>query len=487
MPFLDRLQRWAREHPDRLAVGVGGSRLSYAELVALATGMLPGTDCVTALCQLNSVELVAGFTAAVAGKRRCAVLNPQWPAAQRVAVQQRLAAADWSAEEPAIGGPDLGFLEDGPAASTFLVGLTSGTSAVPKGFSRSRGSWQVSFDRSIDYFGLAQDDVTLAPGPLSASLNLYALAECLYAGAPFVTLPAFDLAEVFRCISGYGVTRLVVAPAMLRMIAERGNLANTPHTAAPSAAAPQGAGIRSIISAGARLDAHTLAAARRWAPNATIFEYYGASELGFLAAARLDPGAPDQRTGTAVGPAFPGVQLSIRGSDGAELACSEPGTIHARSDLVSGGYLWGDDGLAFSREGDWCTVGDQGFLAPDGVLHMLGRRSDMMVTAGHNVYPHEVELALLDVPGVAAAVVAGLPDGARGHKIAAAVLPATAAGFGPTATTLRAEARVALPDYKRPGAYFALSELPLTPGGKVSRSLLADWISQKDPRVRRLS
>jgi acyl-CoA synthetase (AMP-forming)/AMP-acid ligase II len=117
------------------------------------------------------------------------VLDPKWPAGQRTAVRQRLASGN-------SGPGQTDALADGPADSSFLVGLTSGTSAVPKGFIRSRASWQASFERSIGYFGLTQGDVTLAPGPLSASLNLYALAECLYAGAPFFTLPAFDLAGV---------------------------------------------------------------------------------------------------------------------------------------------------------------------------------------------------------------------------------------------------------------------------------------------------
>jgi acyl-CoA synthetase (AMP-forming)/AMP-acid ligase II len=260
------------------------------------------------------------------------------------------------------------------------------------------------------------------------------------------------------------------------MIAERGTQASG-----------GGAGITSIISAGAKLDARTLAAARRWAPNTSIFEYYGASELGFLAATRLEPEDAGQLLHTAVGHAFPGVQLSIRSENGTELAAGMPGTIYARSDLVSDGYLWGDDGLAFSRDGEWCTVGDQGFREQGGVLHFLGRRSDMMVTAGHNVYPHEVELALQNVPGVGTSVVAGRPDGPRGHRIVAAIGPDSDAGTALTASMLRSAAVAVLPEYKRPAAYFALTELPMTAGGKISRALLADWIVREDPRVRRLS
>ncbi len=115
---------------------------------------------------------------------------------------------------------------------------------------------------------------------------------------------------------------------------------------------------------------------------------------------------------------------------------------------------------------------------------MLGRRSDMIITAGTNVYPHEVELALASVPGVAAAVAAGMPDDLRGQRVVAGVVPSHGAI---TATQLRAGHR------GRPGhatsarcEYFALTELPLTDRGKISRQLLLDWVDRNDPRIRRL-
>ena len=150
---------------------------------------------------------------------------------------------------------------------------------MPKAFTRSRRSWQESFEASIEFFGLTQDDKTLAPGPLAASLNLYALAECLYAGAEFHSLDHFDVGAAHAAVSHDGITRLVLVPTMLRLLSERG-----------LAGGVDASGIRSIICAGSKLDARTLEAARRWAPNATIFEYYGASELSFVSGAGLPPG-----------------------------------------------------------------------------------------------------------------------------------------------------------------------------------------------------
>ena len=473
MPFLDRLQRWADERPDDTAVVVAGQRLSWAALRDAAAELVPATPAVTVLAEHNSTRFAAAFAAAVAGGRRCAVLDPAWPQQLRDTLTARIAEADPAGGpggDPDDGGPG-NELSDGDPDTPFLIGLTSGTTAVPKAFTRSRRSWQLSFDSSVEFFGLRPGDRTLAPGPLAASLNLYALAECLYAGSEFHTLAQFDVGAAHAAVSHDGITRLVLVPTMLRLLSERG-----------LAGGVDASGVRSIICAGSKLDARTVEAARRWAPNATIFEYYGAAELSFVAGAGLRPGAAPAAGGTGIGRPFPGVELSILDVDGAPVPDGADGTVYVRSGMVSDGYLWGDDGEALQCVAGWYTVGDQGYLC-DGVLHLLGRRSDMILTAGTNVYPHEVELALASVPGVAAVVAAGMADELRGQRVVAAVLPAHG---GVTGTQLRTGVEDVLARNKRPLEYYLLAELPLTDRGKISRPLLLDWIARGDPRLRRL-
>jgi acyl-CoA synthetase (AMP-forming)/AMP-acid ligase II len=465
MPFLDKLQRWGDERPHDTAVVIAGRRLRWAELRDAATAAVPAARAVTVLAEANSVDFAVRFAAALAGERQCAVLDPAWPEALRQEVRDRI---DVGAQPGAVSPADA--LADGSAESTFLIGLTSGTTSVPKAFTRSRQSWRKSFDASIEFFGLRQDDVTLAPGPLAASLNLYALAECLYAGSEFQTLESFDVGDVHAAIAHDGVTRLVLVPTMLRLLSERGLTGGV-----------DAAGVRTIICAGSKLDARTLEAARRWAPNATIFEYYGASELSFVSGAGLPAGELDAG-GTGIGHAFPGVEVRILDDGGSELPEGTAGNICVRSGMLSNGYLWGDDGEALRSFGGWFTVGDQGYLA-GGELHILGRRADMILTSGKNVYPHEVELALASVPGVAAAIAAGMPDDVRGQRVVAGVVPAHG---GISATQLKAGLENILARDKRPVQYFCLSELPTTDRGKVSRTMLLDWINGHDHRVRRL-
>jgi len=467
MPFLNNLQRWADERPDDTAVVVAGKRLSWAELRDGAQAAASrSTAPVTVLAQPNSTRFAVDFAAAVAGNRECAVLDPTWPEALQDEIVQRLG----SGVDPVPGSAGVD-LADGDPAASFLIGLTSGTTSVPKAFTRSRRSWQQSFDASMEFFRLSQDDKTLAPGPLAASLNLYALAECLYAGSEFHTLESFDVGDVHAAIAHDGITRLVLVPTMLRLLSERGLLGCV-----------DASGVRTIICAGSKLDARTLEAARRWAPHATIYEYYGASELSFVSGAGLAAGEPFAAGSTAIGRPFPGVEVRILDDSGAELPDGTAGNISVRSGMVSNGYLWGDDGQALRCFDGWFTVGDQGYLS-DGVLHILGRRADMIITAGKNVYPHEVELALSSVPGVASAIAAGMDDDLRGQRVVAGIVPSHG---GVTATQLKTGLEDVLAKDKRPLQYYALDELPVTDRGKVSRRLLLDWITARDSRVRHL-
>lgn len=462
MPFLNRLQKWADLRPDGTAVAVGGRGFSWAELRGAAEELVPSTPETYILSEPNSPEFAALYCAGIAKGRQIAVLDPAWTPQAQVEVTRML---------PSPSGAAGRALEDGDPDDAFLIGFTAGTTSTPKAFTRSRRSWQASFEASIEFFGLRPDDKTLAPGPLSASLNLYTLSECLYAGTEFHTLRTFDVGDAHAVIAHDGITRLVLVPTMLRLLSERGLMASVDASA-----------IRTIICAGSKLDTRTLEAARRWAPNATIFEYYGAAELSFVSGRGLGAGEPLDVAGTAIGRPFPGVEVQIIDDHGSPLPDGSAGNISVKSPMICQGYLWGDDGKALRRLNGRYTVGDQGYLL-DGDLHILGRSSDMINTAGRNVYPHEVELALSSIPGVEAAVAVGMPDDLRGQRVIAGIIPSCG---GLTATTLSAGLEALLAKDKRPLHYYSLAELPLTDRGKLNRRMLLEWIDTDDSRLHRL-
>lgn len=499
MPFIDQLQHWARTSGQHTAVVVGGQQLTFAQLLHAATATPAPAETVDVIDEPTGTALAVRFCAAVNSGTPAMVLDAQWPPELRRQLGD--AARGWgtrATHEPA-----------GEAA--FLLGLSSGTSGLPKAFTRNSSSWRESFVRSVEYFGLTAQTVTLAPGPLAASMNLYALAESIYAGSTFVALPHFSIAAALAAMREHNVTRLVVVPTVLELLAGAGL-----HTQQP------GRQLTSIVCAGSALSAGAVALAREWAPNATIQQYYGAAELGFVAASRIPPGGAVAAADSGVGSPFPGAHISIRDSQGMPVADGIAGTIYVRSPYVCDGYAWGDDGLAFSSlaanapwrtagpgpsdpdAGEWFTVHDQGQLDDAGRLHVLGRASDMVIVAGGNVYPHAVEAALAAAVGATAAgrhatiVVTGRGDALRGQRLVAGLYIGEGTGSdiaaSPGAGTvdtgeLLAACRLAaakLPAHHRPSQYYVLDALPLTGSGKISRAIFTSWLSEGDPRARRL-
>jgi AMP-binding enzyme len=217
VPFLNRIQMWADLRPAETAIAVWGRGFSWAELRGAAEELVPSTPETYILSEANSAEFAALYCAGIAGGRQIAVLDPAWTPQAREEVTRRLPSPSRAAGTA---------LEDGDPDSAFLIGFTAGTTSTPKAFTRSRRSWQASFDASIEFFGLRPDDKTFAPGPLSASLNLYALSECLYAGTEFHTLRSFDVGDAHAVIIHDGITRLVLVPTMLRLLSERGLMAS---------------------------------------------------------------------------------------------------------------------------------------------------------------------------------------------------------------------------------------------------------------------
>lgn len=529
MPLSARILEHARRRPEQPAFVLGGTRTGYGELARRAAAVAAvlraasgRRDGLLALGTGNSPVFAELFSGAIAGRGRCAVLDPSWPRALAGEVLRRLGpdlvaagegtpvaeaardlglpvlvdGADGRERDPrleaALGAAPEEELTPGPDASPFLVGFTSGTSGPPKAFQRTRGSWRASLRHGGEVFGARSGDRTLVPGPLSHGLGLYALTEALYEGACCITLPRFDAVRARSALAEHRATRLVVVPTMLRGLADSTEAGARAEGAGRAEALPASfPDVENVVSSGARLDPSTSRRAMALFPRAHVREYYGASELSFVTVRSTPPGADPSAAGPgAVGRPFPGVEVQVRGEDGVPLPTGSTGTVFVRGPLASSGYLWGDDGqeprppstaAGFRRDGDWATVGDLGRLSEDGELHLAGRSGGMVITGGHNVYPGEVEAALTRLEGLEEAVVLGLPDAYLGQVPAAVVSGPGVRGL--TLARLRAEAGALLPRYKVPRRVWAAREWPLTRSGKVSRTALEDWIAHGDARL----
>jgi acyl-CoA synthetase (AMP-forming)/AMP-acid ligase II len=506
MPIHAQLLRHATERPDKPALAIDGRCLSYGELYLRAKAIygflqelphstrrtldLPGVEKLAALSLGNHIGFAEYFIAATAWPNACAVIDPMMPPARIERIIERLAPdvlvvdddRGPSAEigrrlripvitagaEPFDLAETEGDLPD-DADGIFLIGFTSGTTAEPKAYYRSRGQWRRSLDRGRLVFELDDAPSTLCPGALAHGLALYAMVEALDAGSTFHSVGKWDAAAVAGTLCAEEIERLVAVPTHIAGISRAW------------AAEPALTCLRDVLTAGAKLDVNGVEAMRRLFPRARIREYYGASEIGFMTVSTLVGGAVDFPVDR-VGQAYPGVEISIRDPDENDVGTDVPGTIFVRSDLIADGYLWGDDGQAFRVTEAGATVGDLGELDENGMLRVIGRAGGMMISGGNNVYPAEVESALKACPGVEDAVVFGLPDAYYGQSIVAVV-----SGEASDAKMLAGHCARQLPRFKIPRQFYHIASWPMTSSGKISRGQVEAAVISGDGLVLRLS
>ncbi len=219
-----------------------------------------------------------------------------------------------------------------------------------------------------------------------------------------------------------------------------------------------------------------------------MWEFYGSTEAQFTVC------GPDEwlaHPGT-VGRARPGRRLFIGSADDDAAAAATAGDGPGAATRRSLGTIWCDM-PAFARFSYWrneeatrrawrgaaCTVGDLGRLDAEGYLYLSGRRHDLIISGGVNVYPAEVEAVLSGVPGLVQLAVFGVPDEQWGQKVCVAyVADAEPSGVE---EALRAVAAAQLAPYKRPKDYFATTELPHTATGKLIRRAVPEHLGLGGP------
>jgi long-chain acyl-CoA synthetase len=204
-----------------------------------------------------------------------------------------------------------------------------------------------------------------------------------------------------------------------------------------------------------------------------VWEYYGASEGGGTV---ISPQEWLEHPGS-VGRPAPGNVFKILDDDGAELPPGEVGTVYVNPGESSFRYHNDDGKTSAVHRGGFFTVGDAGYLDEDGYLYLADRKSDMVISGGVNIYPRELENALLEHPEIVDCAVLGVPDDEWG-EILYAVVQRTA-GSTLDGDGVVAWAREKLADYKRPRIVEFVDELPRDPNGKVRKPKLREaWIQR---------
>jgi acyl-CoA synthetase (AMP-forming)/AMP-acid ligase II len=466
----------ARRFGDLTAfVDPDGSRLSYAALdgrsdrVAAglaARGVGPGDRVVLRLP--SDTGYVVAYAAAAKLGAITAGINPRLAPPEQEAL---IALAD-----PAVVLDDLADLAalaraEGPAPvlppdpeRPVAIVFTSGTTGLPKG--------AVFCERQLA--AVAQTDAGGAwaepgtPGPAM-------LASTQFAHVGFMTkLPWYLRLATRTHILG----RWRADDALATIAAERmpsiGGVA--PQLAlmvrSSEAARHDWDHVRTIVVGGAASPPALVAAARERFGAAYSIRYSSTESGGCGTGTAFD--ADDEEALHTVGSPRPGVEVAVRSRDGERgpVPAGEVGELWLRSPTQMSGYWRDEDATAAAIVGGWLRTGDLARIDERGLVRLAGRRTEMFIRGGYNVYPAEVEAVLVGHPAVADAVVVPRPDPVMGEIGVAVVVPADPT-TPPSLASLRDHLTGRIAAYKLPEALRVVAELPLTSGQKVDRRALA--------------
>ncbi len=234
------------------------------------------------------------------------------------------------------------------------------------------------------------------------------------------------------------------------------------------------AGMRLFISGSAPLLPETFNAFREHTGH-TILERYGMSETVMLTSNPYRPEDGERIAGT-VGRALPGVQLRVVDERDQPCATGEIGGVQVKGPNVFRGYWRMPEKTAEDFTADlWFRTGDVGRVDDRGVLTIVGRSKDLIITGGYNVYPAEVEALLNELPGVAESAVVGVAHPDFGEGVVAAVVPR--AGQAPDGAALIAAMKARIAAFKVPKRVFVLDELPRNAMGKVQKNRLREQLA----------
>jgi acyl-CoA synthetase (AMP-forming)/AMP-acid ligase II len=491
MPGMLRWQ--ARHRPDAVAVSCGDQRRTYAELDArseriaaglLARGLARGDR--VAVLMANRIEYLEIYQAAARSGLTLVPVNPALTgpeieyiladsgAVLLVAEAGLAAGAGPALPTVTVGGPDdelekliatadpAGAGPDPGPETVFFQGYTSGTTGRPKGCVQTLGAFVRHHQRSFARYRHDDRDVMLMPGPLfHEAPALFSLAQLFYGGTVLL-MPRFDAEAAVTAIEQQRATMIGFAvPTMLdRMIGV--------------AAGRDTGSLRSIIVAGAPLHPDTVNRVLQAFPSTELNEFYGGTEIGLVT--NIEHRAQREH-GASVGTPLAGMDVLLLDDEDRPVPTGEIGQVYVTPVMMTGYHGRPEATAAATRTVDgvrWLTLGDLGRLDAFGHLHLVDRKSHMIITGGENVYPAEVEAVLIEHPGVADVAVIGLPDAAWGEAVTAVIVPG---GDPPGLEELRAFARTRLAGYKVPRRLEVVPVIPRTASGKIIKhKLKADFV-----------
>jgi acyl-CoA synthetase (AMP-forming)/AMP-acid ligase II len=331
--------------------------------------------------------------------------------------------------------------EPGPTA---IYLHTAGTTGVPKRVSLTERVLDARAELLRLLIGIGPDDRYATGSPLHHIGGLGNVLVALAAGAAVIPTTRFSF-DWWRSLKQLNATHCLLVPSMIEMLLSERLLDAVP--------------LKTLIYGASPITVETLRRVVDVLPDAAMVSLYGQTEGSPITSL-----GPDDHRSAAV--ENTGVLATVgRPVSGLRLQIDEPDRAGIGEVLAAAAHLSAQD-----ADG-WLHTGDLGVIDDDGYLRLCGRRHDMVIRGGENVYPVEVENALSAHAAVAAVGVVGVPDPRLGETLAAFIVP-TDPARPPRPEELGSFARVTLAGFKVPQYWYAVDELPLNSAGKVIRAQL---------------
>ncbi len=344
---------------------------------------------------------------------------------------------------------------------TWILTMTSGSTGLPKPIELTQNNKLNRIKAHVKLYDITEDDRVMAATPLYHSLAERLVMLPLMIGATSILLPRFTANIWLKCASENKATFTIAVSAQLGQIAQ---LLSSPF-------APDITSFRSIVSSSALLEPHVRTELIHKL-NCDFHEMYGTSETSTATSINFREAESKQQS---VGLAIPEADIRIADEDGNFLPSGETGEIVIKTALIFNGY-YGQREMterAFTGDGYFRT-GDLGRLDEDGYLYFCGRKKELIITGGINVYPNDVEQSVIKIEGVKECAAFSYPDDRLGEVVAIAVVKEGNSCI--TERDLRIHCARSLADFQQPHYVFFLKELPRNPMGKLLRKKLFELV-----------